>query len=365
MLYGNHINIVRKQANYSMKFNNLSDSDFEELTYDLLAAIGFVNLSWRRGSGLGGASADQGRDIVAQERRVGPDGSEHFETWFVQCKNYIRGVPPEKLEGALAWSAAERPNTLLFAVSNFLSNPAKTYLENYECNNRPSFRLRIWERKDFERLLSSHPALIRKYQLDPGNPVCTVHPAHLQYVLSPTLNTLDCFFMLLETMDHSIRDEAFDFAFHALINPRFREPRHKNETMAELMLDPVDYPAFRAKCRKLVDQGIAEHFLVQAIVSDALSWTWQFGDPSQVDTTIARNQEAINYFNEKLKVETDVDRIETLRSIIAKSKSLMESVHERQSKWKRYYDTLCRALLPALALESTSRGKLEGKLREN
>jgi len=355
MLDGNDINIVRKQATYSMKFNNLSDSDFEELTYDLLAAIGFVNLSWRRGSGLSGASADQGRDIVAQERRVGPDGREHFETWFIQCKHYVRGVPPEKLEGALAWSSAERPNTLLFAVSNFLSNPAKAYLENYERNNRPPFRLKIWERKDFERLLSSHPALIRKYQLDLGNPICTAHPAHLHYILSPTLNTLNYFFMLLEAMDHSMREEVFDFAFNALINPRYREPRNRNETMAELMIDPVDYPAFQTKCRKLVEQCVAEHFLVRAIVSDTLSWTREFGDPSQVDATIARNQEAIDYFSEVLKAETDVDRIETLRSIIVKSKSLMESIPERQIKWKRYYDTLCVTLLPALALESPRR----------
>ena len=41
-----------------MTFDHLTDGQFEELTYDLLGALGFANLSWRRSSGKGGASAD-------------------------------------------------------------------------------------------------------------------------------------------------------------------------------------------------------------------------------------------------------------------------------------------------------------------
>ncbi len=334
-----------------MNFNHLSDSDFEELTYDVLHALGFVNLSWRRGSGRGGASADQGRDIVAQHLSKEPDGSERLETWFVQCKCHVRGVPPEKLDGALAWSAAERPDVLLFAVSNFLSNPAKVYLEKYERNNRPAFRVKRWERKDLERLLSSDPSLSRKYKLDPSDPAGTAHTAHLQYVLSPTMNTLDYFFRLLDNMDNTTRDEVFSFAYFALLDPRFREPRHRRETMGELMLDPVDYPAFRTKCSEFVKQGVAEHFLIQAVVSDALSWSWRFGDAASVDATIARNREAITHFTEKLKTETDENRIEDIRGIIATTKSVINSAHERQRTWKVYYDALCATLLPALVLE--------------
>src|SRR5881628_3796819 len=113
-----------------MIFNRLSDGEFEEFTYDLLRELGFVNLSWRRGSGKGGASADQGRDIVAYYRRLDVDKTEHLEQWFVQCKRYERGVPPETLQSAVAWANAERPAVLLFVVSNFLSNPAKTWIDD-------------------------------------------------------------------------------------------------------------------------------------------------------------------------------------------------------------------------------------------
>lgn len=334
-----------------MKFEHLTDSDFEELTYDLLAALGFVNLSWRRGSGRGGASADQGRDIVAQEMRKGPDGGEHFETWFVQCKHYVRGVPPEKLDGALTWSAAERPDVLLFAVSNFLSNPAKAYLDKWEQNNRPPFRLRIWERKDFEQLLSSHPSLIRTYQLDPGDPAGTAHPAHLRYVLRPPLNTLDYFFRLLDSTDGSMRDEVFGLVYHAIIGPRYRKPRHRKETIGELQLDVTNYSAFQTKCREVANNPVAESFLVQAIVSDVLGHVWQFCDPEHVNAAMSRNEETIVHFTEELRTETDTEKIEAIRGIIAIATSVVEAAPERQRTWRRYYDTLCANLLPALALE--------------
>lgn len=77
-----------------MTFNHLSDGDFEEFCYDLLQKLGFVNLNWRRGSGKGGATPDQGRDIVAESLAEDADGHRRIDQWFVQCKHYERGVPP-------------------------------------------------------------------------------------------------------------------------------------------------------------------------------------------------------------------------------------------------------------------------------
>jgi len=81
-----------------MNFDHLSDGEFEEFAYDLLAALEFANLTWRRGSGRGGATAGQGRDIEAVLRREDIDRHERLERWFVQCKRHTRGVPPEALE---------------------------------------------------------------------------------------------------------------------------------------------------------------------------------------------------------------------------------------------------------------------------
>lgn len=325
-----------------MNSNDLSDGDFEELTFDLLVAIGFVNVNWRRGTGLGGATADQGRDIVAQESRKFADGGEHLETWFVQCKHYTKGVPPEKLQDALAWANSERPNVLLFVASNFLSNSAKNNLENYERNNAPSFRIRTWERKDIERLLSSHPALVRKYNLDPTDPTRTAHPAHLLFVLMPPFNTLPYFFEKLEEMNASTRDSVFSWSYHAVVEARFREPKHGKEKLADLMIDRVDFQAFKAKLLDLERIGVSSHFLVTAAVTDALSWTWRLGDESQVPKTIARHRRAI---------ATTPDEVEAIRGIITTSKESIASAYENQKKAHKNYLYLCESLVPALAME--------------
>jgi len=163
-----------------MTFNHLTDGQFEELTYDLLHELGFVNLDWRRGSGKGDATADQGRDVVGEFRQTDVDGSERFEKWFVQCKRYQRGVPAEALNAAVAWASAESPAVLLFVVSNSLSNPAKAWLENLERNRRPAFRVKVWERRKLEQLVGSHPALIAKYKLKIPSPKLEVSAIRLR-----------------------------------------------------------------------------------------------------------------------------------------------------------------------------------------
>ena len=144
----------------------LDDTGFEELCFELLQELGFVNVDWRKGTSLPSSPADRGRDIVAQLEREDIDGTKRFETWFVDCKHYKKGVPPEKLQGLLTWSQAERPDVALFIASGFLSNPAKDNLRDYENNNRPPFHIKYWERPMLESLASGHEDLIRRYLFD-------------------------------------------------------------------------------------------------------------------------------------------------------------------------------------------------------
>ena len=97
--------------------------------------------------------------------RTEPDGSQHFEHWFIDCKHYQKGVPPTELQNLLAWADAERPDVALFIVSNFLSNPAKDYLDAYRKNSKPAFKIRVWERPQLTRMLSRKITLQRKYDL--------------------------------------------------------------------------------------------------------------------------------------------------------------------------------------------------------
>jgi hypothetical protein len=146
-----------------ISFGDLDDVQFEEFCFDLLQELGFINLDWRKGTGKASSPADRGRDIEAHWEREEADGSKHFEKWFVDCKHYEQGVPPDKLQGLLTWAEAERPDYALVMASNFLSNPAKDYVRQYQENRKPPFKIRYWERPALQRLAEGRDALLSKY----------------------------------------------------------------------------------------------------------------------------------------------------------------------------------------------------------
>lgn len=145
--------------------NHLTDTEFEQFCYDLLSEMKFINLNWRKGTGYAASPADHGRDIECQQTHEDIDGQVYLETWFVECKHYQQGVPPDRIQGALAWATAERPDKLLIIASNFLSNPTKDHLKSYVRNNRPTFRIKYWEKPGLERLSQDKPKLLKKYNL--------------------------------------------------------------------------------------------------------------------------------------------------------------------------------------------------------
>lgn len=148
-----------------IQFTNLSPVEFEEFCFDLLQRVGFSNLDWRKGTPKDSSPADRGRDIVAHERRKDVDGSQFFDTWFIDCKHYRKGIPPPELQNALAWAEAKTPNVLLFIASGYLSNAAKDYLEEYKHSRKPSFRIKVWEKPQLEQLVCGRRSLLLNYDL--------------------------------------------------------------------------------------------------------------------------------------------------------------------------------------------------------
>ena len=145
-------------------FEHLGATDFEEFCFELLSGLeGFRNVDWRKGTPKPSSPADHGRDIVAEVERTDVDGSKHVETWFIECKHYSRGIPPEAIQGLLTWAQAERPHVALVITSGFLSNPAKDNLKAYTENNRPPFRIKYWERPILERLTRGNRELLERY----------------------------------------------------------------------------------------------------------------------------------------------------------------------------------------------------------
>jgi hypothetical protein len=149
----------------SISFDNLSPTEFEEFCFDLLQKLDFFNIDWRKGTGLKTSPADRGRDIVFQREYPDVDGTKYLETWFAECKHYTKGVPPKELQNLLSWADAERPDVVVFIVSNFLSNSAKDFLEDYRKNNKPAYKIKYWERPMLEKLVKNKISLLRKYDL--------------------------------------------------------------------------------------------------------------------------------------------------------------------------------------------------------
>lgn len=149
----------------AVRFDSLSATDFEEFCFDLMSASGFTNVDWRKGTPKATSPSDRGRDIVANLDRDDLDGHRFRERWFVDCKHYERGVPPEALQGTITWAQAERPDVVLFIASGYLTNGAKDWIDQFG-RTRPPFRIRIWELPQLRGLLANHLDVAFKHDVE-------------------------------------------------------------------------------------------------------------------------------------------------------------------------------------------------------
>ncbi|SEH04603.1 restriction endonuclease [Candidatus Venteria ishoeyi] len=133
----------------------LSDREFENLCFELVLSLDFEKARWRKGG------ADNGRDIEAKlssnSRLVG----RYYEQWFFECKKYLNGVPPEKLNSKIAWADAEKPKHLVFFVSSYLTNNARIWLDKIEVDK--FYKIHVLEGDQIKKLILLFPRLVEKY----------------------------------------------------------------------------------------------------------------------------------------------------------------------------------------------------------
>jgi Restriction endonuclease len=154
---------------HQFDFSDFDATQFEEFCFELLSGLpNFHNVDWRKGTPKPTSPADRGRDITAEHDRVEVDRARYVETWFIDCKHHKSGVPPEALQGLLAWAQAERPDIALVIASGFLSNSAKDFLAEYERNNRPPFRFKYWERPTINKLARDSLELLSRFFISPA-----------------------------------------------------------------------------------------------------------------------------------------------------------------------------------------------------
>ena len=325
--------------------DRLSSEQFEELCYDLMKELGATRVAWRKGTGLSGSPADQGRDIECEFPYELRGAGVLTERRFVECKHYARGVPPEKLQGALTWALAERPDTLHFIISGFLSNSAKQALESFKAQNRPSFRILVWERPELLSHLEFHARLRRKYELSDVAPhLALLHPVHVEYLGEAPLFTLDSFFRVLDNLEPNQRLEFLGHVKELVIAPRYREPRSVRESIAETRLDPVDYPAFRRACYGIkLDQAV----LVTGILDFTLHGMVRIADFSRTGQMKEGLQDMIAFLEQRITGE-NVDR-ESLQRLLTLHREMLSTADDRMKRnYRRYTDFCDQVLRPLL-----------------
>ncbi|MGF7118025.1 hypothetical protein J2749_001012 [Methanobacterium oryzae] len=179
-----------------------------------------------------------------------------------------------------------------------------------------------------------------------------MHHAHLNYIRQPPMNSLDYLFGLIEDMDEEKRDKIFDMTYMAIINPRFREPTFtKGEKRGDLLLDKVDYGAFKDKVYSL-SETVPAHFLIQSIISFTLTHIFDFGDESKLEELIGRHMERVEMadevksdeskMNESKMTETGLDRYLELTG------NMLNEFPERSKENYELYTYFCENVVSKL-----------------
>lgn len=340
-----------------MELSNLTPTQFEELCFDLLAELGYTKLSWRKGTDCSTSPADQGRDIEALFSQKEPDGHVYDQHWFVECKHYTKGIPPASLQSLFAWASAEAPDVVLIIASGFLSNSAKTWLKTYQEAHKISFKVRVWERKDLERLLACRTALLRKYQLKPDLTFLDMlHPLHIEFIRKPPINTFQFFHQLLDRLDPSDREKWFGPCFLCLINPRCKESKSEGQTIGELFLDTVSYHEFKKACFRAA-QVVPDFFLVRSIVSEALNIVFRPGDLTAREEYLGNLQSALASFEAKLE-DAEAEKTRALERCINSATKKITSIDSDLAAGRQSYPRFCESILAPLFLESFPKEQL-------
>jgi hypothetical protein len=279
----------------SFSFDNLTDTDFEEFGYDLLSEIGFKNLNWRKGTGHNSSPADGGRDIECEWDTWEPDRRKHTEKWFVDCKNYKEGVSADKLQAALSWAVGRRPNVLLFIVSNFLSNPAKDYIEQYKANNTPVFRIKYWERPQLQRFCSTKPSLVKKYKLaDQDTVVSILHPAHVAYLTHGGFTTMPTLLRVLEQINMTERKMLLSEVMNIVV-----------ESHGGKIARRPSYGHFKQLCLDWEGGSKERSFFLAGWIISYLLMSWlRRGDLVSVEQTIEVRRRSVEALRGKLLAST-------------------------------------------------------------
>lgn len=139
------------------KLLNLTPSQFENLTYDLLHEMGMQNLCWRT------PGPDGGRDIEGVLSVRDFSGQISVQKWYVECKRYTGSVDWPTIFGKVSYAKNHNADFLLMVSPSKFSPTALS--ETKVWNQREQLQIKLWPDHDIYLQVQNCPNVIAKYSL--------------------------------------------------------------------------------------------------------------------------------------------------------------------------------------------------------
>ncbi|MCW3505856.1 restriction endonuclease [Burkholderia cenocepacia] len=137
----------------------IGDTEFENLTFDLMVAHGMVNVTWRT------PGADGGRDIEGNIIHNDFSLTQTTQKWYVECKRYAGSVDWPTIYKKLAFAESNSADVLLLCTTAKFTPTAITEVAKWN-NLRKGAAIRLWPGHQIEILLSKYQDIAWKYGLE-------------------------------------------------------------------------------------------------------------------------------------------------------------------------------------------------------
>ena len=208
---------------------DLTPTEFENFTYDLLQSSGVHHLVWRT------PGPDGGRDIEGEVFQTDLSGHTDTQRWYIECKRYASSIDWPTVWKKIAYADSNRADFLLLVTNSNPSPQCETEIAKWNAENR-SMKVRVWRGYDIEGLLNAYPVLAAKYGL-----------RHIDNSL--VRNFLDLGFEISKISQST--DASYEFGTNLL--PGLEASAALSELLSQRISDLALYGRFAQTTRRVID----------------------------------------------------------------------------------------------------------------
>ncbi len=139
-----------------LDLTTLSEKEFENLTFDLLSALGLKNCLWRT------PGSDVGRDIEGDFFFTDVSGYCQRQKWYVECKRYTNSIDWPTVWNKISYAEAHDADILLMSVTSSLSPQAIDQVNKWNEQKKTPI-IRVLNSADISNKLRLYPHIAIKY----------------------------------------------------------------------------------------------------------------------------------------------------------------------------------------------------------